>query len=230
MNRVFDEAVIHKYITASEVPKLKNTGRSGERRGAFTRAEYDRIVKAAKKWIKEQPQKRIQEIRQVLYYYIQFAALSGIRPGTELENLTWGDVDLRDGEGATYLIITVRKGKTTKHTGTREVICKNELDYVVAEMIKGHMYEPEDKVFEIGRMDTLGKSFTRLLKKLNLYEDAHGKRTLYSLRHTYITLELQRGTAMHVVAKQCGTSIEMLERHYSHVVPEMFAEQLSGRE
>lgn len=229
MNRVFDEAVINKYITASEVPKLTNTGRSGERRASFTKDEYERIVTEAKTFVTEQPQKRVQEIRKTLLYYIQFAALSGIRPGTEMEQLTWGDVDLRKGEDKTYITITVRKGKTTKHTGTREVICKDELEPVIAEMIKGVMHEPEEEVFKIGRMDTLGKSFVRLLKKLNLYENAHGKRSLYSLRHSFVTWELERGTAMHIVAKQCGTSIEMLERHYSHIVPEMFADQLSGR-
>jgi len=31
-----------------------------------------------------------------------------------------------------------------------------------------------------------------------------------------------------VLARQCGTSIEMIERHYSHVIPRMFSQQLSG--
>ena len=31
-----------------------------------------------------------------------------------------------------------------------------------------------------------------------------------------------------IIARQCGTSIQMLEQHYSHVMPEMFASDLSG--
>lgn len=31
-----------------------------------------------------------------------------------------------------------------------------------------------------------------------------------------------------VLARQCGTSIEMIKRHYSHVIPRMFSQQLSG--
>lgn len=33
-----------------------------------------------------------------------------------------------------------------------------------------------------------------------------------------------------VLARQCGISIEMIERHYIHVIPRMFKQQLSGAE
>ncbi|WP_220739367.1 hypothetical protein [Shewanella sp. c952] len=35
---------------------------------------------------------------------------------------------------------------------------------------------------------------------------------------------------MEVLAKQCGTSLQMIEQHYSHVVPKMFTRELSGVE
>ncbi len=39
------------------------------------------------------------------------------------------------------------------------------------------------------------------------------QRTLYSLRHTYATMELLAGTDIHTVPRQMGTSVLMLERH-----------------
>ncbi len=36
--------------------------------------------------------------------------------------------------------------------------------------------------------------------------------------------------SMEVLAKQCGTSLQMIEQHYSHVVPKMFTRELSGVE
>ena len=36
--------------------------------------------------------------------------------------------------------------------------------------------------------------------------------------------------SMEILAKQCGTSISMIEQHYSHVIPKMFGNQLSGIE
>ncbi|RTR38656.1 hypothetical protein EKG38_10780 [Shewanella canadensis] len=60
-------------------------------------------------------------------------------------------------------------------------------------------------------------------------QSAHGVRTLYSLRHTYITWQLMSGeVCMKVLAKQCGTSLQMIEQHYSYVVPKMFTRELSG--
>ena len=53
--------------------------------------------------------------------------------------------------------------------------------------------------------------------------------TLYSLRHSFITWELiAQKVTIDVLARQCGTSIEMIERHYSHVILRMFSQQISG--
>jgi len=85
----------------------------------------------------------------------------------------------------------------------------------------------EDLIFQnTGEFST---NFKNLLIKLNLKSDSHGERTLYSLRHSYITWELEKGTDIPVKAKQCGTSADMIEQHYSHIVPTMFADLLSGR-
>jgi integrase len=52
-------------------------------------------------------------------------------------------------------------------------------------------------------------------------------RTLYSLRHTYATMELLSGTDIHTLARQMGTSVTMLEKHYSKLTATMAAEQLA---
>jgi len=237
MQRVLDEAVIQKYITQTELPELTNTGRNSERRAAFTKSEYNQIINESEKWIKECPRKKSKAIRRMLHYYMQIAALTGMRPGTEIDSLTWGDILQLDKDGELYTTITVRKGKTTKYTGTREVICKDEaskpiLDLTAMYMANTEKFNESDKIFDLdvaGISNVYGKNFIRLLNKLNLRKSAHGNRTLYSLRHSYITWELEAGTDLTAIATQCGTSMEMIERHYSHVVPAMFAKQLSGR-
>jgi integrase len=53
-------------------------------------------------------------------------------------------------------------------------------------------------------------------------------RTLYSLRHTYATLELLRGgTDIHTLSKQMGNSAAMIERHYSKLTATMAADRLA---
>ena len=54
---------------------------------------------------------------------------------------------------------------------------------------------------------------------------------LYSLRHTYATLALTHDkTEIHTLAKQMGTSVGMIEKHYSHLDAVKAVHQLRGDE
>ena len=56
----------------------------------------------------------------------------------------------------------------------------------------------------------------QILEKLKLKYDRDGNvRTAYSLRHTYICLRLMEGADIYQIAKNCRTSVEMIERHYA---------------
>ena len=55
-------------------------------------------------------------------------------------------------------------------------------------------------------------------------------RVLYSLLHTYATFALVNdGMEIHALAKQMGTSIGMIERHYSHLTPRLKKDMLTGK-
>ena len=71
--------------------------------------------------------------------------------------------------------------------------------------------------------------FKRLLKDTGLLRNENGQvRTLYSLRHTYATLELlENGTDIHILARQMGNSVLMIERHYSKLTATMAAASLA---
>ena len=43
------------------------------------------------------------------------------------------------------------------------------------------------------------------------------KYAMYDVRHTGITRMIKAGMDSHVIAKLCGTSVMMIEKHYSHV-------------
>lgn len=68
------------------------------------------------------------------------------------------------------------------------------------------------------------------MKESGLLYDKHGdRRTLYSLRHTYATFELMDGIDIHFLAIQMGTSVGMLEKHYSRLKPLLVAKQLAEK-
>ena len=61
--------------------------------------------------------------------------------------------------------------------------------------------------------------FKTILEEENLKFDREGQpRTAYSLRHTYICLRLMEGADIYQIAKNCRTSVEMIEKYYaSHI-------------
>jgi integrase len=61
-----------------------------------------------------------------------------------------------------------------------------------------------------------------------LKDEAGQTRTLYSLRHTYATMEMLRGGVdIHTLSKQMGNSAAMIERHYSKLTATMAVERLA---
>ena len=77
----------------------------------------------------------------------------------------------------------------------------------------------------------LGQTFEILLTDADLLVDrkTDQNRTLYSLRHTYATFGMvYAGLPIHLLAKQMGTSVMMIEKHYSHLTPRLRANDLAG--
>src|SRR5260370_30352581 len=75
--------------------------------------------------------------------------------------------------------------------------------------------EPTDLIFPKWQREL----FTTILDEENLRFDREGRpRTAYSLRHTYICLRLMEGADIYQIAKNCRTSVEMIEKYYaSHI-------------
>jgi integrase len=240
LRKVYDEAVIRKWMTPGQIPVLSSSGGiAATRRDYFTAQEVAKIREAFPVWIAEGKKEQTREIRELLFFYFNVAVHTGLRPGTEMDNLRWNDVQMRED----HVVITVRKGKTTLHTGNRHVVGNSIVLDMILDMHSrsqdGEGTEhgvPDDwnpLVFRLpdgSTTDTLGRNFTVLLKRLGLNKGSGGKRTLYSLRHTYITHLLLDRVPVGVIAKQCGTSSAMIEAHYSHITPLMYAKELAGGE
>jgi integrase len=74
------------------------------------------------------------------------------------------------------------------------------------------MPEPTDLIFPKWQREL----FKTILEEQNLRFDRDGKpRTAYSLRHTYIYLSLMEGADIYQIAKNCRTSVEMIEKYYA---------------
>lgn len=74
---------------------------------------------------------------------------------------------------------------------------------------------PRDRLFPTPVREILNS----VMEHLELKLDREGqRRSAYSLRHTYISMRLMEGADIYQVAKNCRTSVEMIEKHYaSHI-------------
>lgn len=128
MMRVFEEALINQWIVPIQIPRLSaSAGSDGQRKSAFSKEEYMLLVAALPNFISNSRKEKTSMLRELLQDYMDIAVYSGIRPGTEMENLTWGDISIKQKYDKIVFLITVRKGKTTKHTGARTVVCREEV-------------------------------------------------------------------------------------------------------
>ena len=156
-----------------------------------------------------------------LHDYVLFMANTGLRPD-EANRLEYQDVSIEEENGETILVIEVR--------GKRGVgYCKSTKGAVFPfeRLVKRNNPAPTDLVFPADHK----KQFNRILAETGLKFDREGKRrTAYSLRHTYICLRLMEGADIYQVAKNCRTSVEMIEKHYAaHLKNQLDASAINVR-
>ena len=135
LNRVFDEAVARGYMNRTHVPVLINKGRDSERRPDFRREEYRKMIATLPNWIDKGRESKSRDMRHLLRDDILILANTGIRHGTEAQNLRWKHIHLFHEDGLTYLEMHVN-GKT----GPRDLMCR-------IGVIKAFREKPESQLF-----------------------------------------------------------------------------------
>ena len=180
-------------------------------RGWFSPEDYKRLYEATRASAVNAKTPYGKRIREQLHDYVLFMANTGLRPD-ESARLEYRDVAIVTDEatGERILEIEVR--------GKRGIgYCKSMMGAVMPfrRLQKRNKPAPTDKMFGPTPHDLLNA----ILEELQLKTDRDGNnRTAYSLRHTYICLRLMEGADIYQIAKNCRTSVEMIEKFYaSHI-------------
>lgn len=230
VKKLFAYAFAHKYI--KEIPSFPKFNAKSERRANFTDDEWKKIVKSVNHWLKEAENNNPNAYRNRLYlkYFILIIGNTGIRPGTETQNLSWkcffkGKVE---GQEKKRLFIRVLKGKT----GSRTVAPSTPVNSYKNALLKFRKKELKElkKTFDENEpifchkngkpILSFKKGFKSFLKEYNLLKNKDGeKRVPYSLRHTYATRMIHSKMSHMFLAMNMGTSVKMLEKHYVHGDP-----------
>jgi len=210
LRQVLKTAIRHGWL--AHLPDLsapyRSSGKIGHR-AWFSPDEYRTLYTATRKRAQEAKGKRWQWCCEQLHDYVLFMANTGLRPD-EAARLEYRDVEIVEDEamGDTILEIVVR--------GKRGVgYCMSMPGAVTPfkRLVKrGDPKDPTERLFPIHHRELLNA----VLTETGLKFDREGnRRTAYSLRHTYICLRLMEGADIYQIAKNCRTSVEMIEKYYA---------------
>ena len=217
---VFRYAKQKGYIT--EIPEFDTPKFKPARRSTFTEVEWREFYVKARVWVKEGQSKATGRDRFIAQQYFLILANTGMRIG-EIRDLKWSDLRTMKVDDGTMMVATV-----TGKTGQREVMFLPGAERYVKSLYDMRTDElgtkPGQEEYVIchrdgGQVGSLKKSFASLMAFSGIPSVKNGMaRTIYSLRHFYATRRLENGTSWFLLAKQMGTSVEMLHKFYEHLV------------
>ena len=225
LKQLFDYAWGEGYMP--EKLSFKKLAVENKSRPAFLENEWLTLVDKLDDWVnklKQPNNKRHYRDRIYLKYYVLILGLTGIRPGTEASSISWSSMRQERFEHADTLawVIEVR-GKTGMRTVIADVALNNyvhDLKHFRKKELK-EMKKSLDKnepIFchENGQPILCFRSgFSSFLKEYKLLKNEHGEsRVPYSLRHTYATRMINNRRNHWDIARNMGTSVQMLEKTY----------------
>jgi integrase len=224
LRQTLKTAMRHGWLKA--MPDLSEPYKSNTKishRAWFSPEEYRKLYTATRKRAKHPLRQHYKWEGEQLHDTVLFIANTGLRPDEALR-LEYRDVSIVDDDasGETILEIEVR--------GKRGVgYCKSTANAVPVfqRMKKRNKPQPTDRLFPTYQHEL----FNRVLDEEGLKFDREGqRRTFYSLRHTYICLRLMEGADIYQIAKNCRTSVEMIEKYYaSHIKNRLDAAAINVR-
>ena len=247
LRAIFNHAAANDWIPQSQIPVIKvkiphaKKGKDAHRRPGLTGDEVEKLLAmAAKRW-HEAPDDRIKHQRFMLYCFVAMMAYGGMRP-FECMKLRWKDIgvtsgDLKDSFGKVYV-----SGKSKSRWlipleqfshATHFLLPYSDALWKRLEPGKKPIDHLANKTIFVDYEGAPIKSFVRgfsvLMKEAGLHIDPETKKTrdAYCLRHYYATERIIAGVSVYTLAENMGTSVQMIERHYSHLKPEMAAAELT---
>jgi len=204
--------------TFTFTPKVKRV------RPAFEKDEYGRLFSTLWRRFRECKNSKWRETRELLFDYVLILGNSGIRVG-EANNLRIADVvEFTDENGRPNLRLLV-KGKT----GQREAIIRTYgAAFVRRVLMRRRGAAPDEHLFVMpggAPIITLADQFDAALKEAGITRNSKGEKfTLYSLRHYYAVTALRRGIPIYTIARNMGTSVQIIEAYYGkHATAPTFA-------
>lgn len=236
LRQVLKTAIRHGWL--SHLPDLSPPYRTQGKivhRPWFSPAEYKQLYEATREYARAPFHQKYKWNAEQVHDFVLFMANTGLRPD-EAKNLQHRDVSIvtDTATGERILEIEVRgkrgvgycksmPGAVTTYERLRDRPLPGLPQGKRARLRRAKLGIPDkpddvklpsptDLVFPGNHI----KLFNGVLNRADLKLDRDGNaRTAYSLRHTYICMRLMEGADIYQIAKNCRTSVEMIEKFYA---------------
>lgn len=196
------------------LPTVTFTPKKKRVRPAFEIPEYRRLWRTMYKRINDAKDRRTRRSRELLRGYVLVLANCGMRIG-EANNLRIRDVlPFTDEKGRLNYRFLVR-GKT----GERDVIPRSAIASRIDKLLANRSCETaNDFLFAMpdgSKVTTLIDQFNAVLEQAGVERNGFGEKySLYSLRHFYAVMALRNGIGVFEIARNMGTSVQMIQEYY----------------
>ena len=233
-------AIRDRYISIQQMPQIDRlTARPEEGRGTkdiLELEEYEILYKYMRyKYTTDKTVSEEERLkRRVFANIVGVLANTGLRP-KELLGLYWHEIKINKNDSRrlqrSHRLLTIRQDNSkTGRSRTVNAPVGERVDRI-KDIYKDLKFEIKpDDFFMVNPSSNERKSYTRenLARRLkdvlegsgiqNTLEETDRNVTLYSFRHMYICWRLRYGQVpIQLVAKNCGTSINMIEKTYGHI-------------
>ena len=200
-----------------QLPDLPTMQRINEERPMYLPREIRQIVNA----LVDEYERTEDPFYDECADYVNFCRSCGVRPGLEplrIKKFQQRFINDPENPNEPVLVFTIKtktkpKHKLTMHPEFVRQVFPKMMNRYPSSTAEDYIFFPKEKNRE-KVYDRIRKNFSRVSRELKLYYRNGKERPLYSIRHTFITNQVNQDVPMQIVADSSSTSIPVINSNY----------------
>tara|TARA_Y100001978_G_C23693431_1_gene436135 strand:+ start:295 stop:1434 length:1140 start_codon:yes stop_codon:yes gene_type:complete len=215
LNKIFEYAEDEEYIDGKPTYPKAIIKPFIKKRFPITDKQYNELLIFLMRLCKNDKNRLRKENKNLLIFMCQLLYSTGARVG-ELKYLKMSDIKISNREDKNnFIYLPVSKTKP------RQIIIPDLAVYAIKEYTKNK--GKNDYLF-LRDYDQEFPEFSDIVRNLKKEHPIFFKSNslenfvIYNLRHTFITRKIEEGKKLFMISQHCGTSVKMLQEHYSDYI------------
>lgn len=210
---IFETAEDEGYISTFPPFPRSNIKKFEKSRFPISQAQWLKLHDFLFNLIENETNKLRRENRFLLLCAMILLKEAGPRIG-EIRQAKVKDIKEEEVDGKINNILVIRVSKTL----TRHIIIPESVMIAIQQLKRNK--RPDDYLFSRS-YDGKIPDFTQVLQSIRKHHIDFFKENdlenfvLYNLRHTFITEKIKEGKNLFFISQHCGTSLEMIQKHYA---------------